>query len=230
MDPLVLEASVRPEIGTQAGKQLRREGRVPAVVYGEGRPATPITTTDEDLRRVLRASAGGTVLITLRVTQPGGQRQPDQTVLIKEIQHHPVTSKILHADFHQVSLAKPIRVTVPIQLTGEPLGVTQEGGRLDHLLWELKIECLPTEIPPRIEVDVAALRIGDGLLIKDLAVSPKIKVLHDPQVAVVAVLPPIVEQHPGVAEPAAPVEPEVIKQKKPEPDAEPGEGPAVKGE
>ena len=217
MDQVILEASVRLETGKGSGRALRREGRIPAVVYGEGQTPTAIMAREQDLRQILRTAAGENALITLKLRQPDGLVQSDRTVLIKEIQHHPVTSRILHVDFHQISLTRRIQVAVPVQLAGEAIGVKQDGGRLDHLLWELKVECLPTEIPQRIEVDVSRLKIGDSILIHDIAVPQGIKVLHNPQVAVVACLPPVVEKAPEVAvAEAAAAEPEVIKQKKPE--------------
>jgi len=217
MDQVTLEASVRAETGTGIGRSLRREGRIPAVVYGEGQAPTALVTTERALTQALRTASGENVLITLKVTDPTGAVLPDRTVLIKEIQHHPVTSRILHVDFHQISLTRRIQVTVPLQFTGEAIGVKQAGGRLDHLLWEVRVECLPTQIPERLAVDVSALNIGDGLLIKDLVVPSGVKIVHEPHVAVVACLPPVVEEAPVAAAAAtAPTEPEVIKQKKPE--------------
>ena len=215
MDPMRLEASARPETGKKISSALRRTGAIPAVVYGEGQLPAAITLMAKDLTRALHTAAGENVLITLTVKQGDGAAQPDRTVLIKEIQHHPVTAQVLHVDFHHVSLTKRIQVTVPLQFTGEAVGVKQDGGRLDHLLWEIRVECLPTEIPKRVDVDVSALKIGDSLLIKDLIVPSGVKVLHDAQVGVAACLQPVVEEAPA-AEAAAPAEPEVIKQKKPE--------------
>ncbi len=215
MDPMQLEASARPETGKKISSALRREGEIPAVVYGEGHASAAITLTAKDLARALHTAAGENVLITLTVKQADGTAQPARTVLIKEIQHHPVTAQVLHVDFHQISLTKRIQVTVPLQFTGEAIGVKQDGGRLDHLLWEVRVECLPTEIPKRLDVDVSALKIGDSLLIKDLVVPAGIKLLHEPQVGVAACLQPVVEKAPEVAE-GAPAEPEVITAKKPE--------------
>lgn len=229
MDPaVVVEALVRKETGKKISNQLRRDGNIPAVVYGEGHPPTVITTTEKDVTRVLRTSAGGNVLITLKLKDAEGKKQADKTVLIKEIQQHPISSKVLHIDFHEISLTKRITVTVPLHFTGEAIGVKQDGGRLDHLLWEVHVECLPTEIPKRIDVDVAALKIGDNLLIRDLKVPQGIRLIHEPTVAVAACLQPVVEKAPDAAADAAAAEPEVIKQKKPE--AEEGAAPAGEGQ
>ena len=228
MDRTILEVSARTETGKKISNALRREGMVPGVVYGEGVASSSVTLIRKDLARILKTSAGENVLITLKVKGAVGKAQQDRTVLMKAIQHHPVTREVLHVDFHQVSLTKRIQVTVPLHFAGEAIGVKQDGGRLDHLLWEVRIECLPTEIPKRLEVDVSALKIGDSLAIKDLVVPADLKLLHDPQVAVASCLPPHVEKAPEAeaAEAAAAVaEPEVIKQKKPEEGAE-AEAPA----
>lgn len=230
MDHVVLEASVRTETGRRAGAALRRAGQIPAVVYGQGQPPLPIAMSGRDLARALRTAAGENVLITLTVRPPDGPAPPDRTVLIKEIQHHPLTPQVLHVDFHAVTLTKRIQVTVPLQFAGEAIGVKQDGGRLDHLLWEVRVECLPTEIPGRLTVEVSALAIGDSVAVKDLVVPAGVTVLHEPSVAVVACLPPVVEKGPeAAAEPAAPAEPEVITQKKPEVEETPGEGSKGKG-
>src|SRR3989338_1219366 len=211
-----LEASARAETGKKISSALRREGAIPAVVYGEGHTPAAIALTAKDLARALHTAAGENVLITLTVKQADGTAQPARTVLIKEIQHHPVTAQVLHVDFHQVSLTKRIQVTVPLQFTGEAIGVKQDGGRLDHLLWEVRVECLPTEIPKRLDVDVSALKIVDSLLIKDLVVPAGIKLLHEPQVGVAACLQPVVEKAPELGTEGVPAEPEVITAKKPE--------------
>lgn len=217
MDQVVLEASVRAERGKRVGRALRRQGLIPAIVYGEGQTPTSIATVEQAFRKALQTAAGENVLIMLKVSDAAGRVQPERPVLIKEIQHHPVTSRILHVDFHQISLTKRIQVAVPLHLTGEAVGVKQDGGRLDHLLWEVRVECLPTEIPEKLTADVSALAIGDSLTIKDVAVPAGVKALHDPQQAVVTCLPPVVEKPPeAAAAEAAPAEPEVIKQRKPE--------------
>jgi len=232
VDPVVLHASVRTETGKKIGKQLRREGQVPAVVYGEGHAPTALMTQVRDLTGVLRTGSGENVLITLKVTRDDGTAEPDRMVLIKEIQQHPVTTQILHVDFHQVSLTKEIEVVVPLQFTGEAIGVKQDGGRLDHLLWEVRVKCLPTQIPKSIGIDVSALKIGDSLLVKDLVVPTGVTIINDPQIAVAACSQPVVEKAPEAAAEAAPTEPEVIKQKKPEAEeaAAGGEAKAAKPE
>jgi large subunit ribosomal protein L25 len=127
-----------------------------------------------------------------------------------------VHSDIIHVDFNEISLTKEIKVEVPVVSKGESIGVKQEGGSLEHILWKIEVECLPTDIPKEIEIDVSALKIGDSIHIKDIAFPPKVKVITDLNAIVLSVAAPMKEE---VA--AAPVEgeevsqePEVIKEKK----------------
>ncbi|MCX5714327.1 MAG: 50S ribosomal protein L25, partial [Candidatus Omnitrophica bacterium] len=122
---------------------------------------------------------------------------------------------IVHVDFNEISLTKAIKVNVPVVAKGEPIGVKQDGGSLEHILWEIEVECLPTEIPKEFEVDVSALKIGDSVHIKDLQVAPNIKVINDPHSVILSVAAPIKEEVVAEAvEGEVPQEPEVIKEKK----------------
>ena len=141
--------------------------------------------------------------------------------MIKEIQQHPVTDETLHIDFNRISLTKEIEVKVPIVSKGEPVGVKQDGGSLDHILWELDIICLPTKIPQSIEVDVSHLKLNDNIYLKDIKLPEGVKTKHDLEAIVFSVSPPMKEVSLEEAAAAAgPQEPEVIKEKKEEPKAE----------
>jgi len=143
------------------------------------------------------------------------KKQKGRSCLIKEIQYDPVKGDIIHVDFNEISLTKVIKVNVPVVAKGEPIGVRQEGGSLEHILWEIEVECLPTDIPRDIEVDVSLLNIGDAIHIKDITFPSNIKVLNAPEAIVFSVTAPIKEE---VAVPAVEgeekQEPEVIKEKK----------------
>jgi large subunit ribosomal protein L25 len=222
MATVALEATPRSGIGKQVAKHLRVDGQVPAVVYRSGQTTVPLAVEQRALAQVLKTSAGENVLITLHIQRPEGKGSgaaEERTVMIREIQKHPITGAMLHVDFHEVLLTERIKVKVPIVTKGEPVGVKQDGGVLDHLLWELEIECLPTQIPEQIEVDVAALKIGDSIPVKALALPEGVTALADAEAPVVAVAAPQIEK---VEEPAEAVaaEPEVLKQKKVEEEAE----------
>lgn len=143
-----------------------------------------------------------------------------KTVIIKEIQYHPVRNNVLHIDFNQISLTEKLTVDVPVETKGESQGA-KEGGVLEHILWELKVECLPTKIPEKIEVDVNDLNIGDVIYVKDLNVPEDIEVLSNAEAVVVSVKPPTVEKVEEEVVVEEITEPEVITEKKEEVEEKP---------
>ena len=240
MATVTLAAKPRPTVGKQAAKHLRRDNQIPAIVYRAGEASVPLAVEQRALTQVLKTSAGENVLIALRIEgetatvgvagrgRKSGKAPAERTVMIREIQRHPVTGAMLHVDFHEIQLTERITVKVPIVAKGEPIGVKQDGGVLDHILWELEIECLPTQIPERLEVDVSALKIGDAILVKAIALPEGVTALADPEAPVVAVAAPHVEKVEEPTEAAA--EPEVLKQKKVEEETEAAPAPEKGGE
>ncbi len=178
MEQIKLKASLRQEKGKQAVTKLRKQGLVPAVVYHRGEGAVEISLVDKDISKIIQNAGGENVLISLSIDKD--KKTKDRSVIIKEIQHHPVKRGILHVDFNEISLTEKITVEVEIVGQGEPIGVKQEGGMLDHPLRILKVQCLPTDIPKTIDVDVSGLKLNDSIHVKDLILSDKIKVLNDP--------------------------------------------------
>lgn len=213
MEQVKVEAKKRNETGKKIAKKLRKGKEIPAVVYGAGEEPCPISVSEEVLFKALHTSAGENVIINLQVSS-ADDKGKNKTVIIKEIQYHPVSGSVLHVDFNVISLTQTIQVNVPIETKGEASGVRRGGGILQHLLWELEIECLPTEIPEKIEVNVEKMEVGDVLYVQDLIIPAGVKVLNDPQAIVVAVEHPEAEE---VKEPAAEetaAEPELIRKKK----------------
>lgn len=230
MEEITLEVKSRTDIGRGKARALRSQGVIPGIVYGEGRKSQAVEISRKTFLRLLRSQKGENVIIKLTVSSDD-KKAKEIPVIIKEMQHNPVSDEIIHIDFNQISLTKEIKVKVPIVAKGEPVGVKQDGGSLDHLLWDLEIECLPTEIPANIEVDVSNLKIGDTVHIKDLSVPKSIKVLHDPDLVVLSVAAPVKEavvEEMAVA--GAPTEPEVLKEKKEAPAEEGKEEKAEKKE
>lgn len=212
MEEIFLDAELRDGIGRGKANDLRGQGFVPAVAYGEGNVSQPIKISSHQLIQLVHQYRIENAIINLRIKDDLKKSRP---CIIKEIQYHPVRGNIVHVDFNEVSLTKAIKVNVPVIVKGEATGAKQEGGSLEHILWEIEVECLPTDIPKGIEVDVSALKIGDSIHIKDMQVPANIKIINDPQAVVLSVAAPIKEE--VVAEPvegAAPQEPEVIKEKK----------------
>ncbi len=246
MATVALQASRREGTGTQVVKKLRTRELVPAIVYRAGEPSVPLVVGQRALTQILKTSAGENVLIALKIQgaveapTATGPVQPielptkgkadERTVMIRELQRHPVTGSMLHIDFHEVLLTERIKVKVPIVTKGEPVGVKQDGGVLDHILWELEIECLPTQIPEQVEIDVTALKIGDSILVKAVLLPEGIMVVTDAEATVVAVAAPRAEMVEEVAAEAAAAEPEVLKQKKVEEEGAEGAAPAKGGE
>jgi len=216
MQEVNLEVKLREKTGKEVAKKLRREGLIPGVVYGAEGKTLSIQVPEKNFTQILHSGFGENVLITLNIAN--GKTQ-SKKVLIKEIQHDPVRGNIVHIDFHHIQLTKKVTVKVPVQLTGLADGVKNQGGILQHILREIEVECLPTDIPAKIEIDVSPLRIGDSIHVRDIKLE-KATVLSDPEGTLASVVPPMKEEEVPVAA-AAPVEgeitePEVISEKKAE--------------
>lgn len=214
MDELLLEAQLREEIGKNKSKALRHQGLIPAVVYSDGKESFAIKVSRSDLLKLIHQHQVENAIITLKVKDD--KKNPGRPCMIKEMQHDPVKGDILHVDLHEISLTKALKVNVAVTTKGEAVGVKSDGGSLEHILWEIEVECLPTDIPKSIEVDISNLKIGDAIHIKDIQFPPKLKVLHEPDVIVLSVAEPMKEETVAPAEGEAPAEPEVIREKKPE--------------
>ena len=213
----VLEAQARDTFGKNEARRTRREGKVPAVLYGgDGGGATPIAVAPKALLKILHSESGQNTLISLKLPGTG-----DTRVLVKDFQLDPITHEVLHADFYRVAMDKLLQVTNPIVVQGEPKGVKQQGGVLEHIRREIEIECLPADIPENVVVDVSELMLHQGVRVRDIATNPKWTPKSDPDLMLVHVIMPKAEEAPAPAEaaaaaPAAPAEPEVIKKGKKE--------------
>lgn len=213
MEEIFLDVEARPEVGKVNVKHLRDKGFVPAVVYAEGKESLSIKILTSHLVKLVHQHHIENAIINLKVKDDS--KQKSRACLIKEIQYDPVTGDIKHLDFNEISLTKAIKVNVPVTVKGESIGVKQEGGSLEHILWEIEIECLPTDIPKDIEVDVSALKTGESIHIKDIKFASNLKVLSDPNSVVISVAAPMKEEVPAEAvEGEEKKEPEVIKEKK----------------
>jgi large subunit ribosomal protein L25 len=225
-----LEAVKRDGRGKNEARRLRASGRVPGVVYGAvkdgARPVgVPVAVDPKEVLRILRSDSGVNTLITLRLD--GGESR----VMVREYQLDPVTRHLLHADFYQLAMDRAVTVAVPIAVKGEAQGVKQQGGLLDFVTRDVQVQCLPTDIPERIEVDVTELMLHDAVRVRDLPLNPKWKVVTEPDTMLVHVVLPKAEEAPAAAEgeagataaaaaPGAPAEPEVIKKGKAEKEGE----------
>ena len=215
----VLEAVRRDRFGKNESGRLRREGRIPAVLYGEARQAESLAVDPKALFRILHSQSGVNTLIALKV-----DGATDVRVLVKEYQIDPVEHKLLHADFYRVAMDKVLRVTVPIHLVGEAKGVKAEGGVVDFVHRDVVIDVLPADIPEHITVDITELMLHDGVRVRDLPTGGKWKPVSEADMLIVHVVAPKVVEEPAAtdaaaaATPTVAAEPEVIKKGKIEKD------------
>ena len=227
-----LTVKVRDTHGTRPVRRLRRQGLIPGVVYGKSTEPISVMVGQREMSRLLREMGGEHAMVTLRLDGAADGKKPqgwEKPALIEEVQHHPVDGHILHIDFRAVSLTERVRVPVAVELKGEPVGVKQDGGILEQFLREIEIECLPTEIPNHLELDVNALTIGQSLHVRDLKAPEGTRILTEPDVTIASVQAQREEK--PEEEAAAVTEPEVIREKKEKTEGEEGaEGGAEKTE
>ncbi len=230
-----LKAITRTERGRSPLKRLRARDVIPAVVYGAHTKPLMIAIATKELEKALHGT-GENVLVDLQVEEDG--RTNNRLALIQDVQHHPYQDRILHVDFHEVSATEKLRTNVPVRPVGEPAGVKTGGGVLEFVMRELRVECLPKDLPEVIEINVEALGIGQGVHVADIQPPPGVTLLDDKGQTVFIVAAPVTEEETSPAEAgAAATEPEVIGAKKEEGEEETTEGaekgkaaPAVKGE
>ncbi len=208
MKTVPLKANQRNGLGKQEVKKIRSQKRIPAVVYGHGVKPTALDVAMDDFFRAIHTKAGENVIIQLAVA---GAKGFEKTVVIKEIQHNPVTDAIVHVDFNVISLTENIKVKVPLHIKGEAPGV-KEGGVLDVVHHEIEVECLPTNIPERLDADISTLNIGDSIHIREIRFPAGVTVLLPGDEVVVAIHAPKAEEVAAAEE--APSEPEVIGKEK----------------
>ncbi len=210
-----LEVATRAGTGKGAARSLRRQGKVPGVIYGHGRAAEPVAVDTTALQKLLGGISAATTVVDIAV-----DGRPPVKALIREIQRDSLRpGEILHLDLYEVRADEAVTVEVPIQLVGIPDGVRNFGGVLDHSLREVELEVLPADIPDHIELDVTGLGIGDSLFVRDISVATG-TVLNDPDTPVCSVVAPRVEEAPAAPEEVAPSEPELIRKPKAEAEGE----------
>jgi large subunit ribosomal protein L25 len=218
MEEATLVAEVRRGTGKSVARKIRREGKVPAVVYGLGTDAQAVTLPGRELQHILHGPGGVNTLINLDVTGKS------ELVLARQIQRHPVRHDLLHVDLIRVSRDVAIAAEVPIHLMGEPEGV-RDGGLLEQLIFTLSVEAKPADIPQRIEIDVSALTIGDHLSVADLVLPPGVTTTQEAEEQVAHVSQPRGLALPEEEEAAA----AAAEAAEAEEGAEPGEAPSAEG-
>ena len=218
MATATLNATPRSDVGKGAARKLRASLRIPGVVYGHHREATPLALDARELEKLLGSIAPGTTVVELHL---GGRMSK---TLIREIQRHPFKRQVLHIDFQELVAGEKITVNVPILLVGTAAGV-KDGGTVEEVMREVSIEVDPANIPNHFEIDISALGINDSVHVSDIKIPEGVEILEDLEATVAVVAPPRVEEEPvapveGAVEAAA--EPELIR--KPKDEEEGGEG------
>lgn len=223
MKSVALKAYPRSQVRGGQVKQLRKTGRVPATIYGRQAKPQNLELSSEEFAELLHHSVSENVLVDLTVDKDDRAKR---LALVQEIQHHPLDGKILHVDFHEVSENEKVTVQVPLETSGEAAGVKNGGGTLEHILFKLKVRCLPKDLPEQILVDVSALEIGKSLHLGDIKAPEGVEILGDKHISVIAVSAPRAEEE--VAAGTAPVAGEVEMTKEKKEDGTEG-APAAKG-
>ena len=215
MKSVALNASVRAETRRNFNKVLRASGRIPAVIYGRQTKPQNLEVDAKALDGVIHHSASENVLVDLAVE---GDANAKRLALVQEVQHHPLSGKVLHVDFHEVSETEKVTLHIPVETTGEAAGVKTGGGVLQHVTFKLKVRALPKDLPEQIIIDVTTLELNRAIHLGDIKPPAGVEILGHKEVVVVACTPPRAEE-----EVAAPVEGapaaadvEMIKEKKEE--------------
>lgn len=185
---LTIKAEKRDAHGKNAARRIRREGGLPAVLYGSESQSVSLILDKKDIFSILKSDTGENTIFKVAV----GSEKPE--VMIKDYQQDVVSDEILHVDLLRIAMDKEIRVDVSIDLNGEAVGVKNEGGFVDFSTREIEIECLPKDIPENIEVDISGLHLNQSLKVEDLTVPAGVKIITDPQAVVVLIQAPSVEE------------------------------------
>ena len=181
-EKVTVKAEVREGRGKEDSKKMRREGRIPAIVYGAGMDAVAVTVQLSELASILRSDTGGNTLFALDIA---GEGLSD--VIFQDRQIDPLKGRLIHADLRRFAAGEKIEVTVAIHITGQAAGLTEEGAVMVQQLREIKVLCEPKNIPETINVDVTELGLGDAIHVKDLPVGEGIEVHEDPETIVVSI-------------------------------------------
>ncbi len=204
-----LQALTRSGAGRSVSKQLRRDGRLPAVIYGAKQAPLNLSLSQREVKEVLSKATGEQLLVELTIDDAGAKSS--SLALIQEVQHHPLSPDIVHMDFHAVSADEVIHAHITIETTGEAVGVKTFGGLLEIQLHRVEVECLPKDLPEIITVDVSALNVNDAVHVRDLVLPAGVKARLDGGVTVLRISSPTGDVQ---ASEDAPSQPEVIREKK----------------
>jgi len=204
-------------------KKVRAQDRIPAVIYGRHNPPQNLEINLKDLEKLIHHSASENILVDLDLV---GSSAGKRLALVQDVQHHPLSGKVLHLDLHEIKEDERVTVMVPVESVGEPVGVKTGGGVLEHVLFKIKVRSLPKDLPEMITVDVTNLEVGKSIHIGDIAPIPGVEIIGDKKIVVLSVAAPRTEAQEAAATAAeGAAQPEMIKEKK-----EDGAAPAGAGD
>ncbi|MCM8786874.1 MAG: 50S ribosomal protein L25 [Candidatus Omnitrophica bacterium] len=209
MERISIEAMLRTKVGKEISKKERKKGLIPAIIYGKNTNLA-IVLPQASLKALKSINFSRGVVFDIHINS-----KETETIyaLIKDVQYHPLTEDVIHIDFLKVSLTEKIKATVPIVLKGEAKGV-KEGGIVEQILWNIEVEGFPTDIPPKIEIDISELMIGHAIHVLDIKIPENLKIITSEDATVVTVVEKKEEVVAATPTEGAPQEPEVIKEKK----------------
>ena len=201
-----LKATARDGQGKGAARKLRGTGRIPAVLYGRGETPRPLSVDGHELTLLVHAISVENTVVKLEI-----EGEKAQDVLLREVQMHAYKPEVLHVDFFHLHAGEKLTLKIPVRLLGTPYGVHTEGGVLDHVLYDLEVECLPRNIPDVVEVDVSELKVGESVRVNDVTV-PDARILHDGELPIASVVAPrlVVDETDEPAEADEAAEPELV--------------------
>src|SRR6266851_5185118 len=191
MKSVALKAFPRTLARRAGVKKLRASGRVPAVIYGRRTTPQNLEIGLNEIEDLIHHSVSETILVDLAVE---GGSQGQRLALVQEVQHHPLSGRVLHVDFHEVAENENVTVTVPVETIGEAAGVKTGGGVLEHVLFKIKVRALPKDLPELFTVDVSHLEIGQALHLGDIKAPPEVEILGDKKISVISVAAPRTEE------------------------------------
>ncbi len=215
MAQLKISVQERSQIGGNHPRRLRRRGLIPAVLYGGAENSVALALDSGRMKKEVNLLHENQI-VALEIE--GGEKARSRSAIIKDIQFDHISGALLHIDFQQISLDEKLIATVAVEAIGDAIGVTRDGGILEHILREIDIRCLPADIPETIEVDVSALEIGDTIHVGDIQLKEGLEVLTEPDISIFTVAAPITEEEAEALEAAG------------APEEEEGAEPAVEGE
>jgi large subunit ribosomal protein L25 len=227
MKSVALNAFSRSLARRAGAKKLRSSGRIPAVIYGRQAKPQNLEVSAKEMQDLMHHAASENLLVDLQVKEDA---RPKRLALVQEVQHHPLSGKVLHVDFHEVAEDEKVTISVPVETVGEAVGVKTGGGVLEHVLFKIKARGLPKDLPESITVDVTHLEIGKAVHLGEIKAPEGVELIGDKNIPVIAVAAPRTEEEEAAeaaAAAAAPGEVEMIKEKKEEGEA--GASPAAKG-